>query len=1174
MTAEKGKMPLLLPPPTVWERNSGKPREWVWQRVAREAVLLQPAEPGGLFSSGIFWTDLKPQGRGTPVNEPPRFSRSGTVLTFLALILALATGLLALGSLYSKAVPLLASVAVLLFVAALFIPKIKKSRHENPPKRPEAPPLPPTDISAPELTDEIESPLQDMLKVAELLTESNLDAHAQHLVRSLRQSIDSLLSTVRKRTTLPSEQTPLVLLVEDDTTNQLITLGMLQALGCKVELATSGKEAVEKVGKEAFDLVFMDCHMPGTDGFATTRRIREQESLHKRPRTPIVALTADIREGIRERCREAGMDDYISKPYTKEDLSHALAKWTKKTVNQYEASPMTGGAGEQQVLDQARLESLRVLGHARGSSLLEKAARYYIDHTPEAVDQLQQAITDGMAEQTRLLAHNLKSTSAMLGAHGVAAQFNKLEQLGRDHDLESAAPYLKKAKALLPQVFEALEKALQTTIGEPNAEEEKRSDGGNILLIDDDPAFRLVTTAFLREAGFNVTEVADGHEALEAIAKNPPELVLLDALMEGMDGFEICSRIQQDPATGEIPVLIVTGLDDIESVHRAFRAGAAGFITKPVNYPVLVHRIRFQLRAARESRALRESQEQLALAQQLARLGHWRWEPSRNRFEISEQLARICELPADENHTLDDFLSLVDDEDRNQLRQDIRNALDKGVLKPLDYRITTVNGHQLHIHQELTLTSPGVLLGTVQDVTRQYESEQRIRKLAYSDELTGLASRSYLMRHLEDTIAIASRHGEKFSILYLDLDSFKYINDTLGHDVGDQLLQKVAERITRVLRKTDFAARLGGDEFCILVDNASTHYAAKVASRCLEEVNKPIQLGSQTFNPRISIGIANFPGDGTDTQTLLKAADSAMYAAKREGRHRYAFYQPELTVHAKKRLELEHQLREAVGSDQLELYYQPQISLTTGRIYGVEALIRWNHPTKGLVSPADFIPVAERIGLIQALGEWVLHTACRQSRQWMEAGHPSLNVAVNISPIHFRDPAIFDQVRDALDTSGCGAANLELEVTEGVVQTEPENMENFKRLKELGVRVAIDDFGTGYSSLASLKQLPIDCLKVDQLFIRGMVEDPQSATLVGTIIGLAKALGLHVVAEGVEREEEVQILTGLGCDIVQGYLFSRPLPADQIPPILDKDFTTILGNSRSSNLPMGPGAAS
>ena len=683
--------------------------------------------------------------------------------------------------------------------------------------------------------------------------------------------------------------------------------------------------------------------------------------------------------------------------------------------------------------------------------------------------------------------------------------------------------------------------------------------------MDDDPAFRLVTTTYLEKAGFEVTQAASSREALEAIAETPPELILLDALMEGMDGFELCRHLQADPLTHAIPILMVTGLEDIASVHRAFEAGAAGFITKPVNYPILVHRIRFQLRVAREALELQESREQLTMAQQLARLGHWRWQPRIGLFCISDALARLCGIADPKSYdTLEAFLALIHPEDRDRVRRNLRNALETERLEPLDYRLLPPSGGEMRIHQELALINHGTLLGTVQDVTRQFESEKKIRKLAYSDELTGLASRTYFMRHLEDTIRMAERHDEKFALLYLDLDSFKDVNDTLGHDIGDQMLQVVAQRLLGALRKTDFAARLGGDEFCILLDDLSYNYAAEVASRCLQEVNRPLTLGGRVLHPRISIGIANYPRDGQDAHSLLKAADSAMYAAKQAGKHRYAFYRPELTRRAQERLDMEQALRRALEHGELMLHYQPQIAMADGRVIGLEALVRWQHPQRGLVAPNEFIPVAERIGLIRQLGRQVLREACEQARRWQDQGLPAVQMAVNISPLHFRDPAIVTETRAVLEETGFDAALLELEVTENVVQV-GDNLDYFHRIKELGVRIAIDDFGTGYSSLASLKKLPIDALKVDQLFVRDMVADPASATLVGTIVGMAKALGLEVVAEGVESEKELQILAALGCDLLQGYHFSRPVSADEVPALLERRFVTPVRHETLSN---------
>ncbi len=948
----------------------------------------------------------------------------------------------------------------------------------------------------------------------------------------------------------PPTAPPRVLLVEDNPVSRLVAGRMVAALGAEVAEAENGAQCLAQVEAAPFDLVLMDYQLPDLDGCEVTRRLRALERRLGRPRTTVVALSGENSEDL-DRCMgEDGFDDHLSKPCSRIKLEAIFRRWLGGCPNSGDPATSTDE------LETDRLLALKAVPVADGESLLDHAVALYSQETPRHLAALAQALAAGDAYRARLLAHDLKSSSALLGLQGLAATFGEIENGAAEHRLEGLAERVAALETELPAILSRLAQTAEHLSGEAPFPIE--NDGpGRILLVDDDPTFREVTCAFLEQAGLEVTQATSSAEALERIAQQPPELILLDALMEGMDGFELCRRLQADPATHAIPVLMVTGLDDTASVHRAFEAGAAGFITKPVNYPILIHRIRFQLRAAREALELEESREQLTMAQQLARLGHWRWQPQVGRFCISDALARLCAIDdAGVYDTLESFLTLVHPEDREQVRNNIHNALTTGRLEPLDYRLVPPQGEAMRVHQELALVKAGTLLGTVQDITRQYESEQKIRKLAYSDELTGLASRTYFMRHLEDSIRMAERHGEKFALLYLDLDAFKDVNDTLGHDVGDQLLQIVARRLSKILRKTDFAARLGGDEFCILLDDISYNYAAEVASRCLVEVNRALTLGGQVLHPRISIGIATYPRDGKDPHSLLKAADSAMYAAKQAGKHRYAFYRPELTQRARERLDMEQALRRALENGELVLHYQPQIAMADGRVTGLEALVRWHHPERGLVPPNEFIPVAERIGLIRQLGRQVLRAACAQARQWQAQGFPPVQLAVNISPLHFRDPAIVTDTRAILDETGFDPANLELEVTENVVQV-GDNLDYFHRIKDLGVRIAIDDFGTGYSSLSSLKQLPIDALKVDQLFVRDMVQDPASATLVGTIVGMAKALGLEVVAEGVESEQELQILAALGCDLLQGYHFSRPVIADEVPALLERRFTTL-----------------
>ncbi len=947
----------------------------------------------------------------------------------------------------------------------------------------------------------------------------------------------------------PPARPPRVLLVEDNPVSRLVASRMVAALGAEVTEAESGAQCLARVEAAPYDLVLMDYQLPDLDGCEVTRRLRALERRLGRPRTPVVALSGEAGDDL-DRCMgDEGFDGHLSKPCSRAKLETIFQRWLVGG----RAAPGATPPPDEPATD--RLLALKAVPVADGETLLDHTVALYRQETPRHLAALAEALAESDAQRARLLAHDLKSSSALLGLQRLVSAFGEIENAAAENRLRGLAEQVTALEAELPAILTRLAETAAHLAGE--APFPLEDDGpGRILLVDDDPTFREVTNAFLEKAGLEVIQAASSAEALERIAEQPPELILLDALMEGMDGFELCRRLQADPITHAIPVLMVTGLEDTASVHRAFEAGAAGFITKPVNYPILIHQIRFQLRAAREALELEESREQLTMAQQLARLGHWRWQPQMGRFCISDALARLCDIAdAGAYDTLESFLTLVHPDDREQVRNNIHNALTTGRLEPLDYRLVPPRGESMRVHQELALVKAGTLLGTVQDVTRQYESEQKIRKLAYSDELTGLASRTYFMRHLEDSIRMAERHGEKFALLYLDLDAFKDVNDTLGHDVGDQLLQVIARRLSNILRKTDFAARLGGDEFCILLDDLSYNYAAEVASRCLQEVNRALTLGGRVLHPRISVGIATYPRDGKDPHSLLKAADSAMYAAKQAGKHRYAFYRPELTQRARERLDMEQALRRALENGELVLHYQPQIAMASGRVTGLEALVRWHHPERGLVPPNEFIPVAERIGLIRRLGRQVLRAACAQARQWQAQGFPPVQLAVNISPLHFRDPAIVTDTRAILDETGFDPAHLELEVTENVVQV-GDNLDYFHRIKDLGVRIAIDDFGTGYSSLSSLKQLPIDALKVDQLFVRDMVKDPASATLVGTIVGMAKALGLEVVAEGVESEEELKILAALGCDLLQGYYFSRPVTAEEVPTLLKRRFTT------------------
>ncbi|WP_372832856.1 EAL domain-containing protein [Pontibacterium sp.] len=441
-----------------------------------------------------------------------------------------------------------------------------------------------------------------------------------------------------------------------------------------------------------------------------------------------------------------------------------------------------------------------------------------------------------------------------------------------------------------------------------------------------------------------------------------------------------------------------------------------------------------------------------------------------------------------------------------------------------------------------------LIFAVARDVTSKMENEERIQKLAYFDSLTDLANRSHFLEQLNREISQAARRQSPLAIFYIDLDGFKDVNDSLGHDAGDQLLQEVAARLKQQLRSSDFAARLGGDEFCILINDLSDNYSAtSTAQRVLNEISKPVILGTRTLTPRASIGIAYFPDDGSDSNSLMKAADSAMYSAKNAGKHRYACYQPHMTAEAMERLQLEQDLRQAITNNELELHYQPQICLNSGTLKGVEALVRWRHPEKGLIMPQQFIETAERLRIIDALGEWVLKTALAQTVRWHETSKERFTIAVNISPLHFEDEQLLTTVNQALEASGLPPEYLELEITETRILQTKAGQANATALRQMGVHVAVDDFGTGYSSLTLLQDLDIDTIKIDRSFIAPLADKPEAAILLGTIVGAAHAFGAKVIAEGVETLDQARILHGVGCDLVQGYYFCRPVPALELP---------------------------
>ncbi len=574
---------------------------------------------------------------------------------------------------------------------------------------------------------------------------------------------------------------------------------------------------------------------------------------------------------------------------------------------------------------------------------------------------------------------------------------------------------------------------------------------------------------------------------------------------------------------------------------------------------------------------LESSRERVSSAQRLARVGNWGLEIDSGELHYSAEFLRIFDLdPNVEEIVLKTLSERVHPDDRARFEQAIVECAKDGKPFTLDHRAITGNGAEriLHTQAERVCEAerPVRLEGTVQDVTERKRVEEQVRYLAYHDSLTGLGNRLFFKERLALALRQANLDGNGVVLMFLDIDNFKVINDTLGHSAGDDLLRQVADCLVSRLGSRNSVTglceitvcRIGGDEFTILMTRAGDRERTeRVAERVLDTLGRPFRVKDQEVIVGASIGITTWPRDGRDVETLLRNSDTAMYHAKKKGRNNYQFYTEAMQESAFKRMKLENKLRGALDRGEFEVFYQPKVELATGRITGLEALVRWQDPLVGFVLPGEFIPLAEEIGSIRGIGEWVLRTAARQTAQWNAEGLAPVCISVNLSPQQIEDPGFLYMVREILDETGLDPQRLDFEITENTLMEDEEAVINvLTELKSMGVKLSLDDFGTGYSSLSYLRVLPIDTLKIDRSFVSRITADEDDAALVGAIVSMAKVLRLRVVVEGVETEEQRDCLEELGCDEIQGFLFSAALPAPAMAAFLAEHYNTVKANSR------------
>jgi diguanylate cyclase (GGDEF)-like protein/PAS domain S-box-containing protein len=685
-----------------------------------------------------------------------------------------------------------------------------------------------------------------------------------------------------------------------------------------------------------------------------------------------------------------------------------------------------------------------------------------------------------------------------------------------------------------------------------------------LLLVEDNPGdTRLLREMFNEHGsdGTELTQVGCMSDAEKHLEHGAVDIIVLDLGLPDAHGLEALRRARA--AAPRVPLVVLTALDDESVAAQALQEGAQDYLIKG------------QIEPRGLFRALRYAIERKVMEDALF--------VEKERAQVT--LNSICDavICTDVSGNIT-FLNLAAEKMAGWSRQEAAGRLMSEVFRILDatsretapnpIEIAVGHGRILHLlsncilirHDGLEIPiedsvslirdrdghSDGAVI-VLRDVSGAQAMALQMTHSAQHDFLTGLPNRMLLNDRVNQAIALSSRHGKKVAVLFLDLDGFKHINDSLGHPAGDKLLQSIARRLVECVRGSDTVTRQGGDEFVVLLlELEHPQDAAVAAKRMLAAVAEAHSINQHDLHITASIGVCIYPDDGRDAETLIKNADTAMYQAKENGRQSYQFFKPAMNVRAVERQSIEESLRRALERQEFALQYQPKIDLRTGEITGAEALIRWKHPIRGIVSPAQFIPVAEDCGLIVPIGNWVLREACKQARAWLDAGLPLTTMAVNISAMEFRDDHFLEGVFAILNDTGWDPRYLELELTESVLMKRAEATESILRaLKARGVQLAVDDFGTGYSSLSYLRKFPIDALKIDQSFVRQITTVPDETTIVTAVISMGRSLNLRVVAEGVETQEELAFLQAHQCDEAQGYYFSKPVIPPQFAKLLE-----------------------
>jgi len=678
-----------------------------------------------------------------------------------------------------------------------------------------------------------------------------------------------------------------------------------------------------------------------------------------------------------------------------------------------------------------------------------------------------------------------------------------------------------------------------------------------ILVVDDDIVIRTMLMKALQKQGFDTIEAPNGAEGIELFKQHRPDLVLLDVLMPVMNGFEACQEMRVIDPDRTVPVIMLTGLDDVASVDKSFDAGATDFISKPINWSLFSQRVRYALKSREMDFELRKNRHRVSHALKVAMLGYWDWNLKTEQLSFPAGVLEMLGIDRSQGLSLKDFINYVPEDDRDRVIHAFEDARSRGVRFVLEHRLEGSDNKERYVYQQCDVImgddkKPRYVLGTIQDITALKRAEDMILHQAYHDLLTDLPNQTLFKERLTHAIKVAEHAEHQVAVVLMDIDRFQLINDSLGHDIGNELLVAFAGFLSSFVNEGDTIARISGNEFGILLESVSS---IEDITQVLSNLNQALKenifdLGSQKVIVSLSLGISLYPEDETDAGELIQCANAAMRKAKGLGGDQEHFYTSDMNRRVDDRLRMETDLRSALENNELELFYQPQVDAKTRKIIASEALVRWRHKDHGLVPPIRFIPLAEETGLIQPLGHYVLEQAIKQTKLWNQQGY-NLSVGINLSARQFMQADLVDQIKQLIEQYEIDAENVDLEITETIAMQDAENSINkMHHLKELGVKLSMDDFGTGYSSLSYLHQFPLDVLKIDRSFVKDIMGNSQDGAIARAVIAMAHSMNLKVIAEGVETEAQYKFLTDHNCEVIQGYLISQPVPANEFEKLL------------------------